>query len=81
MSDTTLKDQLAAVRQKRVASRRNSPRRSRLERFRAEIMTLREEECASSVEIATWLREYKRTKVNPFTVYRTLKKWLKPRRE
>lgn len=77
MADEELKAQLAAVRTLRRRARRHSHARSRLDRYRADIETLAASG-ASSYDIALWLRQYKRTKVQPSTVWRALTRWRKP---
>jgi hypothetical protein len=72
-----LKAQLAAVRTLRRSARRQSRARSRLDRYRADIEALAASG-ASSYDIALWLRQYKRTKVHPSTVWRALTRWRKP---
>jgi hypothetical protein len=72
-----LKTQLAAVRTIRRSARRHSHARSRLDRYRADIEALAADS-ASSYDIALWLRQYKRTKVHPSTVWRALTRWRKP---
>ncbi len=77
MTSEELKAQLAAVRTIRRSARRQSRTRSRLDRYRADIETLAADG-ASSYDIALWLRQYKRTKVHPSTVWRALTRWRKP---
>jgi hypothetical protein len=74
-----LKNQLAQVRTIRRTARRKPHARSRLDRYRAEIETLAAAG-ASSYEIALWLRQFKRTRVHPTTVWRSLKRWRDPKR-
>ncbi len=69
-----LRDQLETVRGIRLVARRRSHSRSRLDRYRAEIVELAAQG-ASSYDIALWLRKFKRIKVHPTTVWRALKRW------
>ena len=71
-----LKSQLAAIQAKRHIARRKAYRRSRLERYRAELMMLADAG-ASSRELALWLREYKRVKIHWTTVNRMVSRWRK----
>ena len=73
MNDS-LQDQLEAVRNDRRVAQRRPHSRSRLDRYRAEIVELAGYG-ASTNDIALWLRKYKRTKVHPTTVWRALKRW------
>ena len=77
MTGDELKVQLEAVRTLRRSARRQSHARSRLDRYRADIEALAVAG-ASSYDIALWLRQYKRTKVHPSTVWRALTRWCKP---
>lgn len=77
MTGRDLIAELAEVRAIRCIARRRSPTRSRLDRCRAEIETLAAAG-ASSYDIALWLRQYKRIKVHPTTVWRALKRWQRP---
>lgn len=74
-----LKTQLEAVRTVRRSARRQSHARSRLDRYRVDIEALAMAG-ASSYDIALWLRQFKRTKVNPSTVWRALTRWHNPER-
>ncbi len=76
MADEELTTQLAAVRAIRRTARRRSHARSCLDRYRAEIEELAKAG-ASSYDLALWLRQFKRTKVHPTTVWRALKRWRK----
>ena len=78
MVDHDLTDQLEQVRTGRRIARRRSLTRSRLDRYRAEIEALANAG-ASSYDIALWLRQFKRTKVHPTTVWRALQHWRLPR--
>lgn len=64
--------ELDAVRRRREIARRKRFTRSRLDRFRAELVELRRAG-ASYPELAEWLRREKRTKVSHTTVMRFLK--------
>lgn len=74
MADEKLTAQLATVRVTRQIARRRCHVRSRLDRYRAEIEAL-VHAGASSYDLALWLRQFKRTKVHPTTVWRALKRW------
>ncbi len=69
-----LSQQLHEIREQRQLARKRRYSRSRLDRYRAEIEALAEQG-ASWQEIALWLRQYKRTKVDRTTVGRRLKHW------
>ncbi len=69
-----LSQQLNEIREQRQLVRKRRYSRSRLDRYRAEIEALAEQG-ASWQEIALWLRQYKRTKVDRTTVGRRLKVW------
>jgi len=62
--------ELAAIRQQRRTARRRRYYRSRLDRYRAEIVALRRAG-ATLAEIAAWLRQ-RRCKVAPSTISRYL---------
>lgn len=79
MADDELKSQLAAVRKARRIARRRRSGRSRLDRHRTEIVALAEAG-ASTYDIALWLRQFKRTRVHPTTVWRALRRWREPAR-
>jgi hypothetical protein len=66
--------QLNAVRGLRIESRRRRFRRSRLDRYRAELAELAARG-ASWRDLAVWLRKFKRVKVHPTTVGRRLLSW------
>lgn len=66
----TLEAELALIRQQRRMARRKRYYRSRLDRYRAEIATLRRAG-ATLAEIAAWLRR-RRIKVVPSTISRYL---------
>lgn len=70
----TLDQQLTHVQAQRRIARRQPFRRSRLERYRAELLALAERG-ASHRDLALWLRQFKRVKVHPTTVGRALAKW------
>ena len=70
---------IAERRKLRRYARRHSHARSRLDRYRADIEALAVAG-ASSYDIALWLRQFKRTKVNPSTVWRALNHWHNPER-
>jgi hypothetical protein len=78
VADHDLTDQLEEVRTVRRIARRRFVTRSRLDRYRAEIEALADAR-ASSYDITLWLRQFKRTKVHPTTVWRALKRWHLPR--
>ena len=80
MTDPLLQAQLQAVRAARIEARRQRYRRSRLDRFRAEIETLANAG-ASHRDIQLWLRQFKRTKVDARTVGRALARWRASRQE
>lgn len=65
-------DALSEIREQRAIKRRHSFRRSRLARFRSELVALRKQG-ASYHELALWLRG-KRIKVSHTTVLRYLAK-------
>ena len=69
-----LAGELEVVRGLRQVARRRRGRRSRLDRYRAEIESLASAG-ASSYDIALWLRKFKRTRVHPTTVWRALRRW------
>ena len=73
MSETLL-EQLETVRRQRATARRRRFTRSRLDKHRAELETLAAEG-ASCRDLALWLRQYKRIKVHPSTVWRRLTYW------
>jgi Fe2+ or Zn2+ uptake regulation protein len=77
MASDDLMRQLAAVRSTRRIARHTRHARSRLDRHRAEIEALIAAG-ASTYDIALWLRQFKRTKVHPTTVWRALKRWYTP---
>jgi len=79
MASDEVKAQLAAVRKARRIARRRRRERSRLDRHRAEIVALAEAG-ASTYDIALWLRQFKRTRVHPTTVWRALRRWRDPGR-
>lgn len=64
-------EELLHLRVQRKIARRQSYRRSRLARYRAELVRLRQAQ-ASFAELALWLRKTKRIKVAPSTVMRYL---------
>ncbi|MGB4600618.1 MAG: hypothetical protein WBI04_11700 [Trichlorobacter sp.] len=68
----TLTAELAAIRQQRRTARRRRYFRSRLDRYRAEIVALRRAG-ATLAEIAAWLRQ-RRCKVATSTISRYLAK-------
>lgn len=74
MLDPELEQQLASIRQERLEAHRKRYRRSRLDRFRAEIELL-SEAGASHRDIQLWLRRFKHTKVDARTVGRALQRW------
>ena len=74
MSDDSLDTQLAHIQAQRRAAQRQPYRRSRLERYRAELLALAERG-ASHRDLAFWLRQFKRLNVHPTTVGRALSKW------
>lgn len=76
MTDEELTTQLAAVRTIRQTARQRHHPRSRLDRYRAELEALAEAG-ASSYDLALWLRQFRRVKVHPTTVWRALKRWHK----
>lgn len=76
MADEELTAQLAAVRAIRRTARYHRHGRSRLDRYRAEIEALAQAG-ASSYDIALWLRQFKRIKIHPTTVWRALQRWRK----
>jgi hypothetical protein len=69
-----LKSQLETVQARRAEARRQRWRGSRLDRYRAELTALRKLG-ASWRDLALWLRQYKRIRVNPATVGRRLAFW------
>ena len=73
MSDDLLQ-QLQQLQAERQVTYKKRYRRSRLDRYRAEILTL-EEAGASHRDICTWLSRYKRVKVHFATISRALKRW------
>ena len=77
MTDPDLTLQLEQVRAERRLARRHRRIRSRLDRYRAELEALASAG-ASSYDLALWLRQYKRTKVHPTTVWRALTRWRRP---
>jgi len=74
MSKETLLHEFNFLRQQRRAARRRRYKRSRLDRYRAEIEVIHTSG-GSWRDIAIWLRQYRRTKVHPTTVGRALAKW------
>jgi len=74
MTDPELMNQLDQVHAERRLARRYRRIRSRLDRHRAELEALASAG-ASSYDLALWLRQYKRTKVHPTTVWRALTRW------
>ena len=74
MTDTELMNQLDQVHAERRLARRKRRIRSRLDRYRAELEELASAG-ASSYDLALWLRQFKRTKVHPTTVWRALARW------
>ena len=74
MTDTELMNQLDQVHAERRLARRKRRIRSRLDRYRAELEALASAG-ASSYDLALWLRQFKRTKVHPTTVWRALARW------
>lgn len=75
MGDDVLSGQLAAIKTHRKTARHVRFSRSRLDRYRADIETLSNQEGASHRDIALWLRTFKRVKIHATTVGRALKKW------
>jgi len=73
----TLEEQLNAIQQKRQAARRRRYRRSRLERYRSDLLKLIEHG-ASHQDLVQWLLDYKHVKVHRTTVARMLAKWTQP---
>lgn len=73
MADDFLQ-QLQQIQAERQVAYKKRYRRSRLDRYRAEILTL-EEAGASHRDICMWLIRYKRVKVHFATVSRALKRW------
>ena len=74
MTDPELMNQLDQVHAERRLARRKRRIRSRLDRYRAELEALASAG-ASSYDLALWLRQFKRTKVHPTTVWRALARW------
>ena len=74
MTDPELMNQLDQVHAERRLARRKRRIRSRLDRYRAELEALASAG-ASSYDLALWLRQFKRTKVHPTTVWRALTRW------
>jgi hypothetical protein len=72
-----LSHQLNAVRSLRTEARRRRFRRSRLDRYRAELSELAARG-ASWRDLAVWLRKFKRVKVHPSTIGRRLQWWSAP---
>lgn len=66
--------QLDAVRALRREARKRRHRRSRLDRYRAELVAL-DAQGASWQDLAVWLRKYRRVVVHPTTVGRRLAEW------
>jgi hypothetical protein len=66
--------QLYEVKYKRGVYRRKRYKRSRLDRFRAEIEIIHKAG-GSWRDIAIWLRQYRNMKVHPTTVGRALASW------
>ena len=77
MTDPELMNQLDQVHAERRLARRKRRVRSRLDRYRAELEALASAG-ASSYDLALWLRQFKRTKVHPTTVWRALTRWRRP---
>jgi len=67
---------LAAIRQHRSTARRRRRYRSRLDRYRAEILALRYQANATIAELVCWLRS-QRCKVAGSTVSRYLRRLLR----
>jgi len=72
-----LAHQLAAVRQLRDGAKHRRFRRSRLDRYRAELVELAARG-ASWRDLAVWLRRYRRVVVHPTTIGRRLASWTAP---
>ncbi len=72
MNKSELDDQLAAIRCRRNIARRRRRYRSRLDRYRAELVELRRIG-ASVAELTDWLRQ-RRCCVSPSTVSRYLRR-------
>jgi len=66
--------ELMEVQETRELVRNRRRNRSRLDKYRAEIIDLRYLD-ASYKDIAIWLRKHKRIKVNATTVWRMVRKW------
>jgi len=64
----------AAIRELRAAARGRRFRRSRLDRYRAELVE-RDNKGWSWRDLAEWLRRHKRVKVHPTTIGRRLAQW------
>jgi len=73
LTPASLSDSLEAVRERRRLARRRRYRRSKLDRYRAELVTLRRLG-ASYREMALYVRHQHRRRVDPTTVRRYLVK-------
>lgn len=70
----TLAAQLQTVQAERRDARQQRYVRSKLDRFRAELMAL-SAEGASTRDLAFWLAKYKRLKAHPTTIGKRLSLW------
>lgn len=69
-----LMQQLEAVQAERALKQKKRYRRSRLDRYRAEVLYL-EEAGASHEDIRLWLSQYKHVKMHSTTIGRAVKRW------
>jgi len=74
MNEQEIYVQFQKIRETNYMARRTRYRRSRLDRYRAEIELL-DDAGASWRDITLWLRLHRRTKVHPTTVGRSLIRW------
>lgn len=71
-----LMQQLESVQAERAVRKRKYYRASRLDRYRAEMLSLRDAG-ASHEDIRFWLSKYKRVSVHTSTISRALERWRK----
>lgn len=74
-----LKLQLRQVREERKAKLQNRRRRSKLDRYKGELIAMHEGD-ASEAEMAHWLATRKQLKVHPVTIGRRLRHWQQEQR-
>ena len=78
MDKNKLKKQLNKIKAKKKITRKTNYRKnsSRLDKYKGEIMYMRQVEEATYREIQTWLLDYKHIDVHRSTIYRRIELWI-----